>query len=132
MYNTKFECRYNKDDVILDTDDVTENEANFIRNYIYKEDLLNIFYIDYNYYNDNQEVFHNSISELYEKIKDCEFLKKLMENASSIISFNDLKYGLCILYSYDYMYMTHKCVSEYLDTGNISEKNINLFKDFIK
>ena len=60
MYNTKFECRYNKDDVILDTDDVTENEANFIRNYIYKEDLLNIFYIDYNYYNDNQEVFHNS------------------------------------------------------------------------
>jgi len=129
MYNTKFECRYNKDDVILDTDDVTENEINFIRDYLYKEDLLNIFCIDYN---DNQEVFENSVSELYEKIKHCEFIKELMEKASLTIFSNDIKNGLCILYSYDYMYMTHKCVSEYLDTGNISEKNINLFKDFLK
>jgi len=45
---------------------------------------------------------------------------------------SDIKYGLCILYSYDYMYMTHKCVSDYLDSGNISEENKNLFKDFIK
>ena len=127
MYNTKFECRYYKDDVILDTDDVTENETNFIRNYLYKEDLLNIFTIDYN---ENQEVFENSVSELYEKIKHCEFLKELMEKASSIIFSSDIKNGLCILYSYDYMYITHKCVSEYLDTGNISEKNISLFKDF--
>lgn len=129
MYNSKFQCRYHKDDVILDTDNVTENEINFIRNYLYKEDLLNIFYIEYNEY---QEVFGKSISELYEKIKDCEFLKELMKKASSIIFSSDIKHGLCVLYSYDYMYMTHKCVSDYLDTGNICEENTNLFKDFIK
>jgi len=129
MYNTNFECRYYKDDVILDTDDVTENQINFIRNYLYKEDLLNIFYIDYD---DNEEVFENAIAELYEKIKECKILKELMEKASTIIFSNNIKNGLCILYSYDYMYMTHKCVSEYLDTGNICEKNINLFKDFLK
>ena len=128
MYNTKFECRYYKDDVILDTDDVTESEISFIRNYLYKEDLLNIFTIDYS---NNQEAFENSIYELYEKIKDSEFLKELMKKASSIIFSSDIKHGLCILYSYDYMYMTHKCVSDYLDTGNISEENKNLFKDFI-
>lgn len=129
MYNTKFECRYYKDDVILDTDDVTDSEINFIRNYLYKEDLLTIFNIDYG---DSDEVFENSISELYKKIKDCELLKELMEKASKNIFSNDIKNGLCILYSYDYMYMTHKCVSEYLDTGNISEQNINLLKDFLK
>lgn len=128
MYNTKFVCRYYKDDVILDTDDVTESEISFIRNYLYKEDLLNIFTIDYS---NNQEAFENSIYELYEKIKDSEFLKELMKKASSIIFSSDIKHGLCILYSYDYMYMTHKCVSDYLDTGNISEENKNLFKDFI-
>lgn len=129
MYNTNFECRYHKDDVILETDDVTQDEINFIRNYLYREDLLTIFTIDYG---DDQEMFENSISELYEKIKECEILKELMEKASTIIFSNDIKNGLCILYSYDYMYMTHKCVSEYLDTGNISEQNINLLKDFLK
>lgn len=129
MYNSKFQCRYHKDDVILDTDNVTKNEINFIRNYLYKEDLLNIFYIEYNEY---QEVFGKSISELYKKIKDCEFLKELMKKAASIIFSSDIKDGLCVLYSYDYMYMTHKCVSDYLDTGHISEENIILFKDFIK
>jgi len=129
MYNTNFECRYYKDDVILETDNVNENEIHIIRNYLYKEDLLNIFNIDYG---DTEEVFENSISELYEKIKNCKILKEFMEKASTIIFSNDIKNGLCILYSYDYMYITHRCVSEYLDTGNISEKNINLLKDFVK
>jgi len=129
MYNTNFECRYYKDDVILETDNVNENEIHFIRNYLYKEDLLNIFNIDYG---DTEEVFENSISELYEKIKNCKILKEFMEKASTIIFSNDIKNGLCILYSYDYMYLTHKCVSQYLDTGNISEENINLLKNFLK
>ena len=129
MYNTKFECRYYKDDVILDTDDVTEQEINFIRNYLYKEDLLTIFNIDYG---DGEEVFENSINNLYEKIKDCNILKELMEKASVIIFSNDIKNGLCILYSYHYMHATHKCVSEYLDTGNISQENINLLNNLFK
>lgn len=130
MYNTKFECRYYKDDVILDTDCVTETEIYFIRNYLYKEDLLNIFNIDYD---DIDEVFENSISELYEKIKECQALKELMEKtAAKIIFSTDIKKGLCILYCYDYMYITHRCVSEYLDTGNISEENINLLNNILK
>ena len=48
MYNTKFECRYHKDDVFLETDNVTEEEKEFIRNILYREDVLNIFLIDFN------------------------------------------------------------------------------------
>lgn len=129
MYNTKFQCRYHKDDVILDTDDVTEQEIHFIRNYLYKEDLLTILNIDYG---DGEDIFENSMTELYEKIKDSEILNNIMEKASSIILSNDLKNGLCILYSYDYMYLTHKCISEYLDTGNITQENINLLNNLFK
>lgn len=129
MYNTKFECRYHKEDVILDTDNVTQYDINFIRNYLYKEDLLNIFNIDYG---DNEEVFEHSISELYEKIKQCKILKEWMEKASLILFSTDIKNGLCILYSYDYMYITHRCISEYLDTGLVSEENINLLNNILK
>ncbi len=129
MYNTKFECRYHKDDVILDTDDVTEQEIHFIRNYLYKEDLLTILNIDYG---DGEDIFENSMTELYEIIKDSEILNNIMEKASSIILSNDLKNGLCILYSYDYMYLTHKCISEYLDAGHISEENVNLLNNILK
>jgi len=130
MYNTKFECRYYKDDVILDTDCVTETEIYFIRKYLYKEDLLSIFNIGYD---DIDYVFERSINELYEKIKHCKVLKELMEKVSTTVIFsNDIKNGLCILYCYDYMYITHRCVSEYLDTGNISEENINLLNNIIK
>ena len=130
MYNTKFVCRYYRDDVILDDDDVTENDIHFIRNYLYKEDLLSIFNIDYD---DIEEVFERSIGELYEKIKDCQILKEFMEKAASTIIFStDIEKGLCILYSYDYMYITHRCVSEYLDTGNMSEENMNLLNNILK
>ena len=43
MYDTKYECRYYKGDVILPDDKVTSEEADYIRNTLYQEDYLNIF-----------------------------------------------------------------------------------------
>jgi len=124
MYDTKFECRYHKDDVFLETDKVNNYEKSFIRDILYKEDLLNIFSIDY--YDDDYDSFSNVIDELYSKIKDYIPLKECMKKMAAKVLSEDLQTGLCILYSYDYMYITHKFVSEYLDTGSISEENMNL------
>lgn len=124
MYDTKFECRYHKEDVFLETDQVNEEEKNYIRDLLYREDFLNIFYIDYN---DVFDVFETTMNELFEKIKNCSELNKLMKDkAEKVLLSTDLKSGLIILYSYDYMYLTHKCVSEYLETGSISPENIDL------
>ena len=124
MYNTKFECRYHKDDVFLETDQVNEEEMMYIRNILYREDFLNIFNIDYN---DIFDVFETTMNELFEKIKNCSELNKLMKDkAEKLLLSTDLKSGLIILYSYDYMYLTHKCVSEYLETGSVSPENIHL------
>ena len=130
MYNTKFECRYHKDDVFLETDQVNEEEKNYIRDLLYREDFLNIFYIDYN---DVFDVFETIINELFEKIKNCSELNKLMKDkAEKLLLSTDLKSGLIILYSYDYMYLTHKCVSEYLETGCVLPENIDLLDKISK
>ena len=126
MYNIKYECRYHKNDIFLETDIITDDEKDFIRNILYKEDVVNIFEIDSN---DEFEIFNDIIPNLYEKIKNNIFLKECMKKAASKLISEDEELGLCILYSYDFMYLTHKCVSEYLDTGLISHENKNLFKN---
>jgi hypothetical protein len=129
MYNTKFQCRYHKEDVFLETDNVNEHEKCFIRDVLYKEDVLQIFNIEFN---DDFDIFANAISKLYIMIQDCIPLKECMKQMAAKIISEDLQIGLCILYSYDYMYITHKCVSEYLDTGIISPENIKLLDEICK
>ena len=51
-------------------------------------------------------------------------------SASRLLS-KDEQFGLCILYSYDFMYLTHKCVSDYLTTCNISNDNMELLENII-
>jgi hypothetical protein len=126
MYNTKYECRYYKDDIILPDETVTNEEEDYIRNILYQEDFLNIFSINgENIEDDEIKLLSKVICKLYEIIKDSDVLKLFMLKASSKYISEDLQLGLYILYSYDYMYVTHKCVSEYLDTGFISLYNID-------
>ena len=126
MYNTKFECRYHKDDVFLETDQVTDEEKEFIRNILYREDVLNIFLIDFN---DDFEVFNNAINTLYDKIKNFLPFKQCMKKMAAMIMSEDEQAGLLLMYSYDYMYITHKSVSEYLETGTISDENMKLLSE---
>lgn len=129
MYDTKYNCRYHKDDVFLETDNVNDEEKQFIRNILYKEDLINIFSIDFN---ENNNDFENVISELYNNIKECIQLKKCMKKMATKIDIQDYEFGLILMYSYDNMYITHKCISEYLDTGTLSEENIKLLSEILK
>jgi hypothetical protein len=129
MYDTKFQCRYHKDDVFLETDNVNEDEKWFIRNVLYKEDLLNIFSIYQ--FEDDFNVFSDAISKLYSKIKECTRLRECMTKMAAKIISEDVEAGLCILYSYDYMYITHQCVSEYLECGSISPENIKLLEEIV-
>lgn len=125
MYNTKYECRYHRDDIFLETDDVTDYEKEYIRDILYKEDLINIFNIDNN---DNFEELNYILSEINVKVKDYEPLNQIMKKTASILLSENTELGLYILFSYDYMYITHKCISEYLENGFISYDNIELLE----
>jgi hypothetical protein len=126
MYDTKYKCRYQSDDVFLETDVVTENEKEYIRNVLYREDILNIFNIDNN---DNFDMFDSIILELYKKIHTSEELRDCMRlSAARLISENE-QMGLCILYSYDFMHLTHKCVCSFLENGSIDIDDYTLLKN---
>jgi hypothetical protein len=72
------------------------------------------------------------MNELYQKIKNFLPLKECMKKMAGIIMAEDEQSGLLLMYSYDYMHITHKCISEYLDTGTISDENITLLSEIIK
>ena len=131
MYNTKVECTYNTPEVFLETDDITDDEKTFIRNIIYRQEFLNVLNIDYeNDHDDNEEKINEAIKELYNRVKDSTCLRKCMVkvvqkhmNLGKYMT-SDEELGMMLLFSYDYMYLTHICISEFIETGDINEENI--------
>ena len=124
MYNTKVNCTYNDIDIFLDTDDISNKDKEFIRDTIYRQELLNILGITE--FNDIE--MEKGINNLYEKIKNCNALRECMLKTASRFLSDDAEFGLMILFAYDYMYLTHICISEYLEKGEVSEKNITNLK----
>ena len=127
MYNINLILTYDNPDVFLETDQVNDTEKEFIRNVIYRQELLNLFCLEE--YNDAS--LNGAMYELYKIIKKNKMFKKNMLKLADGIMQTDMIAGLIVLYSYDYMHATHKCVSEYLETGKISLSNINNLETII-
>jgi hypothetical protein len=128
MCNTKIICTYNTDEIFEPTDKLTERDKEFVRDVIYRQELLNILELgDYN----NAKI-DNGFRTLYEKIKFYTPLQEIMRKLAGEVMSEDEEVGLIILFSYDFMYQSHKCISELLETNNISDENINLLKILIK
>ena len=131
MYNTKVVCTYNTPEVFLETDNITDDEKTFIRNIIYRQEFLNVLDIDYeNSYDDNEEKISEAIKNLYNQVKNCEKITKCMVkviqkhmNVGKYMT-SDEELGMMLLFSYDYMYLTHICISEFIETGKITDENI--------
>lgn len=124
MYNTKYDCTY-MIDVFLKEDNINQRDKDFILNCLYRNDFLNIFGLE-----DFDNDFSNKIIEdLYEKIRNNNFLlscvKKITED---YICLDNDYFGLLILYSFDFLHLTHPCVSDYLERGHIEEENMLLLK----
>ena len=126
MYNTKVECTYHTSEIFLENDNISEWEKNFIRDVLYRQELLNIFNI--NEY--NEQKMNTAICDLYNIINDCQELKECIIIVANKLMIEDTaEVGLMILYSYDFMYLTHICVSEFLENGKITENNISKLKN---
>lgn len=120
MYNTKFNCTYNTSEVFLPTDEISDDEKEFIRDSLYRQELLNILGME----EFNEDKMTQAIHELFERIESCIQLKECMTKLAGQFMSEDFELGLMFLYAYDYMYLTHICVCEYLETGQVSEKHM--------
>ena len=121
MYNTKHVCIYNTNTIFLPTDKVTDDEKLFIMNVLYRQDILNIFDME----EFDEKIINNCLCELYEKVKQHEVIKELTDLLGQQFGIDEGITGLIIMYSFDYLYITHKCVSQFLESGNILPEDLN-------
>ena len=80
MYNTKFVCTYNTSDVFSVDDIITDTDKEFIRNVLYRQELLNILGMEE--FNDIE--MGTAIHELYKKISENTFIKDTISKRSVI------------------------------------------------
>ena len=122
MYNTEYNCTYHS---FLETYEGTDEEKEFMTDILYKTDLLSIFNIE----EFKEEDINSAIEEIYEKIKDNVDLKICMLKLANDYMMYDEIFGLMILFSFDYLFYTHICVSELLKTTTISPNNLKMLKE---
>jgi hypothetical protein len=72
------------------------------------------------------------IKYIYEKVKNHKEMSECIDKlATDYLTENDNEFGLYVLFSFDYMYQTHICISEYLETNQISEDNMKLLRELV-
>lgn len=120
MYDSNYSCRYHRNDVFLETDEANYYEKELIRDFLYKEDILEIFNIE----NCDISLLNKAIDDLYNEIKESAELTDVMLVVASKNNSVDPIIGLCVLYCFDFMNVTHVCVSEYIKTKKISQENL--------
>ena len=130
MYNTKLVCAYNSDEIFKGLENIgemTEKDKEEYQDAYYRYELLNILCLE----EYDEKELSEAVSNLYEKIKDCTELKECMlKLAANFMSLDD-ELGLMMLFAYDYMYLSHICISEFLETGKITDDNIVRLKSLI-
>ena len=127
MYNTKVVCTYHTNEVFLESDEITDEERYFVRDAIYRQEVLDILGMeDY-----NEAEMLRTVHDLFQKVGECDELKECGLKLAGQFMSNDSEFGLMLLFAYDFMYLTHICISEYLDTGKMSEQNILNLKEVV-
>jgi hypothetical protein len=118
-YNTQYKCTYNDDDVFLETDEINDADKTFIRGCIYRQDLLNIFYME----DFNESLLNRKIGELFNSVKKQ--LEPCIRKAAESIVSHDLISGFMVLFSFDNLLYVHPCICEIIETDTVSSDNIS-------
>lgn len=139
QYNTKYVCKYKSNDEInnykkiLKTKNIDIEIEIDIESELYRLDLLKIFQMDN--YNDNNitstiDIIYSNFIENNQNTTIKRF-RKILNKASQLFMSTDEKFGLTILYSYEYLDRAHKCICELIQTNTIDENTLDtLEKDF--
>lgn len=134
-YNSKFICTYNYYDPSL-TNTIERSKLNLedcedledMSDYLYKTELVQIFGCK----EFDSSVIDGVISEIFLKLSLHDELKECMRIVASHFLSEDLEVGFTALFSYNFMFLTHRCICDFLETGNISEENMNTLKIAVK
>ena len=90
----------------------------------YREDILHIF----NLTKYDDIVIENNIENLFTLIKKNKILISCCTHLANKVFSSDLVYGFIFLFSFEYLYLTHKCMCELIQNNEISEESLQLLK----
>ena len=109
MYNTLLKCTYNN------------NASDLAQEDQYRTEFLSAFNLEE--FDDKQ--INKEVSELFERVKHSPELTTCMTKSAATFFSEDLQTGLMGLFAFDFLYLAHPCICEFLETGTIAEENIN-------
>ena len=92
----------------------------FVRDALYRQELLDILELEEH----DEQLMSEALHKLYEQVKGSQELRKCMIKMARRLMTADEEFGLLILFAYDYMYLTHACICEYLETGEITQTSM--------
>jgi hypothetical protein len=148
MYNTKLVCTYSfydpnirslyHADEKFDLEDVEEFSE--MSDLIYKSELLKALGVSFNDVNcTSREIDFNVINEkltdLFSLVKSDVYLMnciRMLKNKNLMITENNLDDLFIFLFSYDYFFLTHKCICEIFEFGKVSENTFEKLKKALK
>ena len=109
MYNTLLKCTYNN------ASDVDQEDQ-------YRIEYLNAFNLE----EFDDKSVNQEIDALFERVKSSPVMTKFMtKSAAGFGNCEHLHVGLMGLFAFDYFYLAHPCICEFLETGTITEEKIN-------
>lgn len=108
MYNTLLKCTYNN------ASDLEQEDQ-------YRIEYLNAFNLEE--FDDNQ--INKEVGALFERLKASPELAACMTKTAAIFFSEDLYVGLMGLFAFDFFYLAHPCICDFLETGTITRENIN-------
>jgi hypothetical protein len=91
----------------------------------YRKDLLNIFGIEDLDFEKHELEIQEEVFEIYEKISKYKLFVVCISRSSALFSVDDLAVAFMVLLSYDFLYLTHPCICEFLESGTISDDKID-------
>lgn len=130
MYNTGFVCKY----FIYDN-----KLKNSVSNYeIHKSVEEDLDLAEEKYRIEFLEIFgvkdicddsvNNTVTDIYEKLKKNETMNEIfIKLAANFLSENP-ELGLMVAFSYDFLFLMHPCICDFLEKGVISPENLNSLK----
>lgn len=124
MYNVDHVCIYNYE---VSLPEISDHEKYIIQHKLYKQDILSIFSLD----EFNETQINIYIHQLYQYINPNEEFKSILKKAASLVMSTDEEIGFLALFSFDYLYITHDCIKDFLKSGSISFKNMYRLREVI-
>jgi hypothetical protein len=134
VYDSKHICTYQyydskfKNHIPLSmtfTEEVEECE--FSSDLIYKSDILQVFKLTE--YDDDK--IHHEIKSVFEILKNNEKMVDCIKKLANRFMTEDLEFGVTLLFSYDTFYITHLCICDIIEKGEVGVENINLLVKLI-